>query len=733
MKKTRFRIDIVLFLFFCLVTITSCDQEKINPEETTVKNDIPSYSYSASIYDKNNTLLSQNIDIVDISNICNVRLQLKNMGDSPIDLCFCVLINGIMIDISANDCEIQDKIYCFSLGAFENIEIEIRLFPEFLCGNENKVSFVFISEFNEYYIDEIESLKNYTSSLSVNVHCYSDTKDYLKDQVCDTEYESIPLSEYGDGLNREILTETIGESVCSAIMPHDDYWFLYQPHKIYINTEAGDSFENFTINLFASEGEYVTMLFAEGVPIPAFNGKYYLYWKTDGNSLITSYIKLSEQKPESINNIFTITVPLDIGNTHIYDSDKTNVYNWDQNSRSETKNFKSYIVKLSDNNGTVYKPDLTYDYSGGSVTYKYTYYQKNYCTVEKHRIMVMINGFPQFFYVGDSSELLYYDYTVDPSATKEIFLKINPRLKEGDSEFNISIVTLFNCEANLFNESSMENTSLIHRMGVHYSISNASEINIQYSNNDNNYILIDPISVVSANKDDVGINLYNDFNALRKSSSSQYVFIPSEENCSVYIEISNYDVSSYSLVIICNGELIEFGNGSKTLSFEINQSHSVYKFRIDIPSVYIKKHNSLLFVISKGQKNLVSYNELNRRCSCALRLSVTTLTNFDCEGHVDIMLHTNSVSTEITVNNNKYQHNNICSTTVLADTNKVTEFTPRIWYESNSSFSCTDSVYIDIVNSPFYFMNCLLINSFDNNESIIVAKYKTYRDGITVD
>ena len=179
--------------------------------------------------------------------------------------------------------------------------------------------------------------------------------------------------------------------------------------------------------------------------------------------------------------------------------------------------------------------------------------------------------------------------------------------------------------------------------------------------------------------------------------------------------------------------MIEFGNGSKTLSFEINQSHSVYKFRIDIPSVYIKKHNSLLFVISKGQKNLVSYNELNRRCSCALRLSVTTLTNFDCEGHVDIMLHTNSVSTEITVNNNKYQHNNICSTTVLADTNKVTEFTPRIWYESNSSFSCTDSVYIDIVNSPFYFMNCLLINSFDNNESIIVAKYKTYRDGITVD
>lgn len=100
---------------------------------------------------------------------------------------------------------------------------------------------------------------------------------------------------------------------------------------------------------------------------------------------------------------------------------------------------------------------------------------------------------------------------------------------------------------------------------------------------------------------------------------------------------------------------------------------------------------------------------------------------------VDIMLHTNSVSTGITVNNNKYQHNNICSTMVLADTNKVTEFTPRIWYESNSSFSCTDSVYIDIVNSPFYFMNCLLINSFDNNESIIVAKYKTYRDGITVD
>lgn len=731
MKKIIYVFTLALSFICPFLILTSCGQNESLNKEISVENNIPLYRYSVNVFDNNNKLLSQNMRISDISDISSIRLSLKNFGDSTIDLCFYVLINGIMIDMSTNNRIYHNKTVGISLNAFECTEMIIELFPNYLSKEKNKVSFVFISEANDCFVDEIEPIKNYTSVLSLTAYTSENSND-LKDDICDYEYETIPLTDEYIEIDAQILTETIGNGFIGAIMPRNESWFLYQPHTIFINTETVDSFDDFVINMFAPAGEYITMIFAEGNPVPVFNNKYYLVWQTDGKSLIKSNIRLSEHDSNSINNIFAITLPLDLDNSFIYDSIKTNIYDSNQDSRSETKSYKSYSVKLSDNNGKVYNPEDNHIYSGGFLTYKYLYKQNSYYTEENHRIMVLLNGIPQMFQVGESEESLYYDYSISPSETKELILRIMPQLSGEDNEFNISVVTLFNSAVNMFNESSLDNTSLLHRMSVHYTVANSAGLELSKSKSYGVSSVISPISVAKSNNANTVVCLYNDYNVSQKNSSSGHVFIPSGQDSLINIEINNFDVSAYSLLVFCNGELVEFFDNQKYLYFSIDQINSVYTFQVTIPFEYLKKNNSLLFVISKGQNTIVSYNDLNRRCSCALRLSASSLTNYDCPQPL-VSLKKTGNTTEIMVDDQENQDSILYSTTILADNNTVTDLMPRLWYECSNASVCSSSQYTETINSYFSFMNCLLITSFGNNESINVIKYKTYKDGKSAD
>lgn len=722
-KKICSKVYIVIFLIYSVLVLTSCNN---NCKDSYVHNELPTYNYSVWIYDRQDQLITQNAIIDNEEDLDQIRVFFQNHCSDEINIGFLIFVNGFMIDIPYNNN--VNKVFNISLEPYEEKELIIEPELDYIIYEENKVSLVFLTENDVNFIDEIEPIKNYTSTLTFKLLSNPHSLERIQPDIYDKKYMSNPISETYPGLSPDSIKKINGTSVNAVIMPSRQRWFTYQPHNIFINTANSDSFNDFLLNLFAEEGEYVTVVFAEGLPIPAFNNKYYLYWETDGESMISVDINLSNVNIESLENIFTLTVPIDKEKTYIYDSVKTNVYNWDQNSKTEVESKKTYFVKLMDADRNVLNPDQDYDYLGGAITYLYSYHQRVYHTKENHRIMVLVNGMPQPFKVNDREESLYYDYTIEPNEFVEFVLYIDPKLESGEKEFNISVVTLYDCEDNMFNESSLA-TSLLHRMGVHYIVKVNNNLSCLDSYLLDKTAFVNCLSSASSESDRVELKLYTDYN-LRNTSSSGYVFVPFDSDCGIYMDIINYEVSSYSLFIICNGKFVEFENGKNILLFSIDKDRSVYSFKFEIPKKYIGKDNSLLFIISKIHKEKLSYNDLNYRCSRGIRLSVTTFTNPEYIQPIEVILNSNDNNTFVNVNMGNIRENrsyNIYSTTILADSNNVTNITPRLWFENNKVISTTDLKYSETILSSFYFMHNLLINSYGETESIYVAKYKTYR------
>ncbi len=425
------------------------------------ENPIPDYMYTVTLLDSDRVPLT---DTHKLECAENVELIVQLTCDSSVDVTFGIMVFSSCIPIPTQADGILEAVYCqeCSCGHLDFCELTLSFSPIWVKGYESLK--IVVMEGIDTAVNASLQEKDY--SFAVNVPF----------TVVDGDGTSaLPVQWYSDGTHnvydiRELFgtanTDENGKryfeealSVISSQALHTSLSASNTPSLTpgIALTLPAENEGTVWLHGFGQAGRYMTVLLADNTPVPAFDGKYCLFWEApdpDRYLLAAASIHCGEAGKHTI---CALTFPLDAGNKPpVYDSYKIGML-W-LGEGLQTSVLREKVSVLC--GGVPLEEDLVLPYTSGEVTLDVSCSLELASVPRRYTLMVLCGGMLQKFRLS-GTETEAYSFTLAPGESFSDTVSFSPvPYFVGDSPTeDLPIDVLFLPELTNINDHSLNTIS----------------------------------------------------------------------------------------------------------------------------------------------------------------------------------------------------------------------------------------------------------------------------------
>jgi len=732
---------IVLILFICVLLSSCTNNGEIiktfgeknfyvqntaefvhNDDDLVSFNENPSTCFSAEIYDSKGKILKSGEQIVYNGKDIELKILLKNYLNKDEKLICLILVDGLLATIKSGESSGLDlKI---DLPANEEKELNLVLdLSEVTAAKSSKFSVVFISDLSIYEFKSMSPsmpIKNYTSVIDYIL--INESKLQNTSSLVSKKYQTVKLSEIDKSYTVEEYKNVYGNSLNKLIYRQDRSRGFFQ--KLFQFQSFDELDKKYYFDASGKPGEYVTLLFVNNELYPAFNGKYHLQYTIKEDQVLTTVADLPMTKEYSELAVFTVSLPLGFDESNVvYDSPKVHIMVTELQLDDKIIIKKSYY-QVHDNNddGTNhFEPTVFNDYDGGYIDIKYDY-SLDYFSDEEQKLMILVNGVPQYFSANGNEEALEYNCVMSSKEENVIDIRFKPQFTSETKIINVHLFSIFEPSKPYYYESMPKFMSTAERYPSSYNVVSVNpEVN-EYIQNSVYEEIPKTTGVKRPENFERGIYVYKNGKSFYIVESDNYIKVNKEEDLLLNYEINKLEEGEYVIFALLNNEIIDLKDDKKFIYYTLDSGNElsdnkIIEFKIDKSK--IKDLNTLIFFTTKVTEMSTDHVEINSTNAFVNRFTIEKNAVHTYKSTEKVLMKTTGEQPGLYIDFENNDSRQIYSMFLGSKITVFYELSDTTGYITNNNYAINNDKFFDYDVRKG---NCL-INAYAENGAIFIEKY----------